>query len=418
MEDYSKATEALQMAQSLYNSLDDKRGIAIITGMLGEISLSMQDRSAALDQFHQAIRLLQREDETELVRRYTCMVVTVLIKQGDIERAAETFSKIDTAEISDPNERIPVEIAHALLLNAGGQRSAATASLERCLALSREYGLKRQEMAVHSELRDFARVDRDLAAYILHNDECQRVGEEISSRESAIQLALSSKEKEILAEREERERERAVLYSTLPKTVADRIISGELVTGDHFDEAAVLFADVVGFSHNSAGTGASQVTALLAQIFEDFDEACERYAVTKVKTIGDSYMCFCAEGNALVNATAVANVAAHIVDSNFTWPGGSDRSEQQQSRVQFRVGVAIGPLVAGVIGTDRLQYDVWGDTVNTASRLESTGEAGRIQVNESFVHALAEAPFQLIPRGTIEVKGKGAIHTWWLESRI
>ena len=160
-------------------------------------------------------------------------------------------------------------------------------------------------------------------------------------------------------------------------------------------------------------------TTLLAEIFERFDEICKQHRVTKVKTIGDSYMAVGFEG-----ADRVAQAAVKMIASPFTWP--------DTSPVQFRIGVHAGPVVAGVIGKERLQYDVWGDTVNTASRMESTGEAGRIQCSEAFERSFASAQddvaqrhseersdeeplFNFTERGAVEVKGKGSMTTYWLE---
>lgn len=231
---------------------------------------------------------------------------------------------------------------------------------------------------------------------------------------------MQAKEREIRAEREERERERAILYSTLPKSVADRMVKGEKVTGDHFEHAVILFTDIVGITSHSSNLYPQQVTEFLAQIYTEFDKLCEKYSVTKVKTIGDSYMCFKGDGEAEENANSVARVALSIINSNFKWPVPGGGETTAPDPVQFRIGIAMGPATAGVIGTDRFQYDVWSDTVNLASRMESTGEPGRIQVNETCAQALAlripsSVLYTLVPRGTVDVKGIGTVQTWWLE---
>jgi adenylate cyclase len=154
-------------------------------------------------------------------------------------------------------------------------------------------------------------------------------------------------------------------------------------------------------------------------IFNAIDAICTTHDVIKIKTIGDSYMCFRGDADASTNARSVARVALDVLQVApsvapsvapgvaFKWPNGET--------IRFRAGIHIGPATAGVIGTQRLQYDVWGDTVNVASRMESTGEPGRIHVSDAFAQHLAADALTLIPRGLVDIKGKGAMQTYWLE---
>ncbi|MCO6465931.1 MAG: hypothetical protein J5I53_04865, partial [Bradyrhizobiaceae bacterium] len=229
-------------------------------------------------------------------------------------------------------------------------------------------------------------------------------------------------------------------------------IRGENVT-DHFDHAVVFFCDIVGFTSHSSEMDAPDVVRLLETLFRSFDELCAKHGITKVKTIGDAYLCFKGDEGGFANAQAVAAFATELQSMPRHWPNGEP--------LQLRVGVHIGTATAGVIGTERLQYDVWGDTVNVASRMESTGEPGRIHVSEAFAHALAhtlaQAPsqeeqgttedsaqspaqtavqataltavqataltaelttaFTTTYRGETDVKGKGMMKTYWLEGK-
>lgn len=214
------------------------------------------------------------------------------------------------------------------------------------------------------------------------------------------------------AECREREGERALLYGALPRSVADRMMRGEAVNGDHFPDAAVLFADVAGFTSGSSSLDASQLVTLLECVFETFDRICDEQAAIKVKTIGDCYMCFKGDATSEENAAALVRAALALQSTGFTWPDGSPLS--------FHIGLHCGPVTAGVIGTQRLQYDVWCDTVNVASRMETSGEGGRIHVSDTFAQLLAGADtatiqHSLIPRGQVEVKGKRTMTTYWLQ---
>jgi class 3 adenylate cyclase len=270
----------------------------------------------------------------------------------------------------------------------------------------------------------------DLASYVEHNNEFVRINDEINGKDTATRLAMQDAERKIESQRKEYEKQLAVLHATLPKDVADRVARGEIVS-DAFNHAAVLFADVVGFTTHSTAMTAREVAAILDQLFARFDDICKQHHVLKVKTIGDAYLCFKGDGTAEENASAIGSVALEILKAGITWPSGEP--------LTLRIGLHSGPVTAGVIGTERLQYDIWGDTVNTASRMESTSEAVRIHVSEAFALLLSPGPSHLrergastairvssqfpIPsslreRGALEIKGKGQMQTYWLDNEV
>jgi class 3 adenylate cyclase len=220
------------------------------------------------------------------------------------------------------------------------------------------------------------------------------------------------------------------------------------VSGDRFEHAAVLFADVVGFTTHSSSMDPTDVVALLEHMFSAFDAICDQHGVTKVKTIGDAYMCFKGDVGGSDNAWALAQVALAMQRTPLFWPSNVAHEVAHEvahnvahnvahevahnvdhnvaHKVLLRIGLHLGPATAGVIGTQRLQYDVWGDTVNVASRLESSCEPGRIHVSEAFANDLREAfvipnpegvsDLHLELRGEVELKGKGLVKTFWLTS--
>jgi class 3 adenylate cyclase len=276
----------------------------------------------------------------------------------------------------------------------------------------------------HELLRDLAQKRNDFAGYIEHNKEHQRITEEIRGKEATQRLAMMEAERKMEGERRERDKERALLYGALPESVATRILRGEKVTGDHFEHAAVLFIDVASFTTHTATMQPGDVVLLLEDLFSRMDNICDQHGAVKIKTIGDSYMCFRGDGAEAENALSIARVALDVARTPFTWPDGSP--------LIVRMGAHIGAATAGVIGTQRLQYDVWGDTVNVASRMESHGEPGRIHVSEVFATALRSVDggqwtvddnndsmtsdsMTLFKRGSISIKGKGPMTTYWLE---
>jgi len=201
-----------------------------------------------------------------------------------------------------------------------------------------------------------------------------------------------------------------LLLNILPASIADRLQHGESMIADRHEEMAVLFADVVDFTPFAARRAPADVVGVLNQVFTIFDRLADRYGLEKIKTIGDAYM---VAGGLTPDAGGVqqaADMALDMVDAM------NDYRTYGADALQIRVGLHIGPAVAGIIGLKKFIYDVWGDTVNTASRLESNGVPGRIQVTAATAQRLASG-YIFEPRGTVDIKGKGPIETLFLVAR-
>jgi class 3 adenylate cyclase len=201
------------------------------------------------------------------------------------------------------------------------------------------------------------------------------------------------------------------LLNILPPPIADRLRAGERVIADRFEDATLLIADIVGFTELSSRLSADQLVELLNDIFSVCDVLVERHRLEKVKTIGDAYMVI--GGVPLATPDHLERVAEFALDMAAAVEEFRRGGERQ---VSFRIGINHGPVVAGVIGSKRTIYDVWGDTVNLASRMESLSEPGRIQVTAP-VHDRLVGRYSFEPRGNIEVKGKGLLPTWFLTGR-
>jgi len=207
-----------------------------------------------------------------------------------------------------------------------------------------------------------------------------------------------------------RENER-LLLSILPASVATRLKAGDTAVADHFPEVSVLFADIVNFTTLSGGLSPSSLVSLLDELFTRFDELARAHGIEKIKTIGDCYMAVSGAPEPRVDhAVALADMALEMIQ------GMEGFNRARGTMLQVRIGLHTGPVVAGVIGRSKFIYDLWGDTVNTASRMESTGMPGCIQVSEVMQSALA-GEFDFERRGEIEVKGKGRMNPWLLRGR-
>jgi len=223
---------------------------------------------------------------------------------------------------------------------------------------------------------------------------------------------LRDREKKFIAELEqEKRRSETLLLNILPQSIVDRMRRGEVVIADRVAEATILFCDLVGFTTLSHELSADQVIDFLSKIFSGFDRLAAEQGVEKIKTIGDSYMVAAGIPEAQSDhATRIAALSLRMLDEVNAIAAATGL------KLQARIGVHSGPIVAGVIGTHKFAYDVWGDTVNTASRMESHSVPGRVQISAA-TRALLDDRFDFEARGSIEVKGKGMMETFFLGER-
>ena len=207
-------------------------------------------------------------------------------------------------------------------------------------------------------------------------------------------------------------RSEGLLLNVLPRTIADRLKRDPGVIAESHPDVSVLFADVVSFTPFTEQTEPERVVGVLDEIFSAFDALAERHGLEKIKTIGDAYMV--AAGLPEARADHVAVLADMALDMlvEFERVGA-----QLGSGHAIRIGMQCGPVIAGVIGSHKFAYDLWGDTVNTASRMESHGIPGRIQVTEEVYRRL-RSEFAFERRGEIDVKGKGSLVTYLLIGRL
>jgi class 3 adenylate cyclase len=210
----------------------------------------------------------------------------------------------------------------------------------------------------------------------------------------------------------EQDRSERLLLNVLPAPIAARLKQGEAVIADRFQEVTVLFVDLVDFTRSSDRSTPERVVQVLDDLFTAFDRLAERHGLEKIKTIGDAYM---AVGGLPEprpdHAEAVAEMALALREET------ARHRDPSGQPLALRIGVDTGPVVAGVIGTTKFSYDLWGDTVNTASRMESQGVVGCIQVTERTYRRLRDG-YRFERRGPIQIKGKGELVTWFLVGRI
>jgi len=210
----------------------------------------------------------------------------------------------------------------------------------------------------------------------------------------------------------EKDRSEELLLNILPKETADELKETGTSEAKQFDSVTVLFTDFKGFTQMSETLSPKDLVSDLHECFSAFDHICQKHGMEKIKTIGDAYMA--AGGLPSINTThAVDAINAALEMRDFVAEGKARKQAAELPFFEIRIGVHTGPVVAGIVGIKKFQYDIWGDTVNTASRMESSGEVGKVNISESTYH-LVKDQFHCEFRGEVEAKGKGKMDMYFV----
>ncbi len=234
----------------------------------------------------------------------------------------------------------------------------------------------------------------------------------ITARNHALEEQVRERTRDLQAEQE---RSSGLLLNVLPSAIAERLKNGERQIADHYSDASVLFADLVGFTPLTASLSPTQIITILNGLFSLFDRLAREHGVERIKTIGDGYMAATGvPAPAADHAVRIASFAVDMLDAMKTY------AHESGYDLHIRVGINCGDVVAAVVGESRFAYDLWGDTVNVAARMEANGDADRIHCTRAFVEALeSQRPgvFHVEEHGVIEVKGKGRMQTYWIKKK-
>ena len=315
-------------------------------------------------------------------------------------------------DITDRKMRMALDATSSLALRL----SLAAVALALFVSIAMGTVLTRSILALSSTVKRFAEKDFTARTPSLPADEIGQLGTNFNEMAETIQLhsenleeLVKQRTKELQAEKQTSER---LLLNVLPAPIADRLKTGESLIVDRFENVSVLFADLVGFTTHAAQTSPEALVTMLNELFSTFDRLAEQHGLEKIKTIGDAYMVVAGIPQPVADhAIAIAHMGTDMINALEAY------AKRTGYDLGIRIGIHSGSVVAGVIGTKKFIYDLWGDTVNTASRMESTGMPGRIQVSEA-TQALLKGQFALEERGEIEVKGKGKMRTYLLGKQL
>lgn len=329
----------------------------------------------------------------------------------DIEMPGmDGFQVLESLKQAEPEDYLPVLVVtshpdyklHALQL---GARDFVSTPLDRSEVLARVYNLLEVRLLC-KEAKSHSRAMGE----VLDEVEASR---KLILRQSADVSRLYDR---VVAEQKVTER---LLLNVLPQAIVERlkeqsgIIDGSfpLLIADSFPDVTVLFADIAGFTRFSAGMNPEKLVVLLNDIFTGFDSIADNRGLEKIKTIGDAYMAVAGVPvPAADHVTRAAHMALDMMDAL------EDFNKRNGYTLKMRIGICSGAVVAGIIGKRKFIYDLWGDAVNIASRMESQGVAGRVQIADATRRRLGEQ-FAVEKRSAIEVRNIGEMHTWFLTGR-
>ena len=357
-----------------------------------QLPIDVSEAKAALSSEVQSSEtsIVVQPSSTDTIRGYTLL--------QDIYNQPALLLRVDLPRDIYQQGRVSLNYFIVSLLVVGFVFTVATLLLLRRLVLSRLARLS-NEVKIIGSTGDFS-----MRVAVSGADELSSLGSTINWMLEALESFL----KELSAEREKADQ---LLLNVLPHPIANRLKNEQSTIADSFAEATVLFADIVGFTAMASHTSPVELVSLLNQIFSAFDRLAELHGLEKIKTIGDAYMVV--GGIPVHREDHVESVAQMALDMQEAI---SRFNQEKNSEFTMRIGISTGPVVAGVIGIKKFIYDLWGDTVNIASRMESHGLPGCIQVTVSTYERLKDK-FKLEKRGVIQVKGKGEMTTYLLLGR-
>lgn len=372
-------------------------GEATITRLIGEAHLKEGHYQAAEESCKQALAIVEKRGVLDEEKNACLCLYEVYKAMGEKDRALEFLEKAnrlkDTLNSQVVNDKLKeMEVERALLKD-----SVAQAEKERLIEEAHQAEMEREKRT------RYWLIGSSLALLILTGGAVSR-------------YRYIRRSKRIIEK--ERDRSDDLLLNILPAEVAAELKEKGYADAREYDQVSILFTDFEDFTAGATKMSAAQLVKEINVCFEAFDRICEKHEIEKIKTIGDAYMA--AGGLPVPEKTAAKKtVLAALEMQDFVSKRSAERKSQKESAFEMRLGIHTGPVVAGIVGVKKFQYDIWGDTVNTASRLEAHGATGKVNISASTYQLLKNDPnFRFEARGKVAVKGKGALEMYFVERRI
>jgi adenylate cyclase len=427
---YPKALEYYEKALKIYEELGNKSGIGVSLGNLGNIYTIQFDYTKAIECYERALMINKELGVKSSIAVNLANIAALYyeLSQDSINIKPDELNQYVSLNKSiNLNKSIDYYFEAFRIFSEIGDifnRSKLLKNLAKAYKLKGDYKKSAEALEKHIMLKDS----------VFNIDKAKEIATLTATREKEVaEKELEIQKIENIRQRNEsyalwgglalfaivmfviyrqRKQSEKLLLNILPAAIAKRLKAKEHPIADHFDNASVVFIDIVGFTTLASDEKAERIVELLNIIFTKFDNIASKYKLEKIKTIGDSYMAVAGVPSPDANnAFKMAKFALEVRETMKGYKIDDDLS------IKFRIGIDCGEVVAGVIGEKKFIYDLWGDTVNTAARMESNGTPDEIQVTERFKNKL-EDEFTFEERGKLEIKGKGIINTYYLKSEI
>ncbi len=400
LSDYPKAVEYYQKALTLFEGLGNKDGIASDLCNIGNVYYHLSDYPKALEYFQQSLDIYK-----ELGRKHG-----IAINLGNI---GATYTKQNFVNYNTVK-------AEELLMQALGMNEE-TGAYRQNIEVAKSLAELYEQMGRWKEANEYNKKYHELIV-IVQSEEATRQAQLMEHRRK---IEESERDRQLKIARHEVTVN--LLHKTLPPSIAERLMSGEKNIADKFESVSILFADIVGFTPLSTRIEPKKLVELLNNLFTRFDKLTEEYGAERVKTIGDAYMVVAgAPERCDDHALRMAKIALAMIEQTELF------SREMGETIRIRIGINSGEAIGAIVGETKFSYDLWGDAVNTASRMESHGEAGKIHCTEEFKHAfvgtgrdlsytegtghdLSLQNIRFVERGELYIKGKGIMKTYFLE---
>jgi len=432
--EYDKAIEYFEKALKIDREKGHNLSIASSLGGIGTALLEKGEYDKALEFLEKSLQISEEIKDIQGGVKTRLEVATTYLDRKEYAKAilASKRSLLEARQIGDiGNQETAFEILYESY-RALGNTALALENHEKMLAMAdsvqiEEMGIKLQQMEFSKQVLadSLAQVEKDLQIEMKHQEE---VRQKDKNRNIAIGLGILflilaagffsrwryvKKSKAIIEK--EKDRSENLLLNILPAEIAEELKEKGEAKARDFDMVSILFTDFKGFTEQSAKVSAVELIDEINHCFKSFDLICEKYGIEKIKTIGDAYMA--AGGLPVPSEASVLNtILAGLEMQEFMVNRIKERKKVGELSFEMRLGIHTGPVVAGIVGVKKFQYDIWGDTVNTASRIESNGTVGKVNISQNTYEMIKEnEQFVFEHRGKIEAKGKGKIDMYFVE---
>ena len=460
--EYSISLEFMDKGRRLYEELGDEAGVAANTGNIGNVYFGMNQYAKALEYQYQALAINEKVNNLRGIANNCLTIggVHLLTNEYDLadlyfQRASELFvilddktgamhAKSNIGILLDFQEKFEEALAldeevlkHAIetddasgiatqFVNIGNlYANPANSRYEPIKA--EEYFLKAMDIhidlqqqdavcSLHKQMSELYERMELWQKSLYHLKEHLQLNDVLISEEAKHKADLLDQRRKL--DQIERDRQlqvarfqeqEKILHNILPNTIAERMLNGESNIVDVAEDVSIFFSDIVDFTALTSAMNPESLIMDLNKLFTEFDRIAKKHNVEKIKTIGDAYMAVCGVPKKQEDhALRLANFAFDVMSASQQFIIG-------HSKVDLRIGIHAGEAIAGIIGEDKYSYDLWGDAVNIASRMENTGEKGQIQVTEYYKHLLeGHTDITFTSRGEIDIKGKGKMKTYFM----